>query len=742
MRYLFSILISISFLSNINSQEREKLITGAVQYKDEYNHREGLEFVNVYWEKSKYGVVSDSKGNFKIRRPNPEDGNKLVISYIGYKSDTLEITGQIPDLNILLKPDNELEEVTLTKRRGGLYNMKLSTMPVQVTTEAGLQKLACCNIGESFENSATVDVGYTDAVSGARIIRMLGLDGKYSQFLFENIPYLRGMESGYGLSHIPGPFMESIQVSKGTASITNGYESTTGQINVEYKKPDASDLFYANLYANSEGRFESNMTSALSLNERWSTMVLFHGSSNQVSLDMNDDGFYDLPLSRQLNFMNRWEYKNAEKVHIQFGFEAMKEKRIGGQTGYTGKEEELSSLYGTDIELAKYRAFGKIGFTTPSKPYQSFGWINSFTWFDQNSLFGLRNYDGSQKNLFSNFIWQTIIGNTNHMISSGITFQYDSYDETFMDSNFIRNEIIPGIFSQYTYSLHEKMVLMTGLRLDHNSVYGLLFTPRIHVKYNLTEDLVARGTLGRAFRSANVFAENLNLMSSSRQFQLEDDFRIEEAWNTGLSLTRNFHLKDEREASLTFDIYHTEFNNQIVVDVDHDVNAAWFYNLTGRSYSTSFQTEINAEPLRGLELIMAYRFNDVKTDQLDGNFEKPYIVRNKGLFSISYATRFEKWKIDLNLQYNGHARIPSTEDNPVEYQRETKSPDYFIMHTQLTKRWKLIDLYAGIENLTDFTQKDPIIAADDPFGSHFDASMIWGPITGRTYYAGIRFRIK
>jgi outer membrane receptor for ferrienterochelin and colicin len=471
-------------------------------------------------------------------------------------------------------------------------------------------------------------------------------------------------------------------------------------------------------------------------------MILFHGSTNSSTIDMNDDGFYDLPLMRQFNFMNRWEYKIEDKIHTQFGFELMDEKRIGGQTEYSGDTEYDPSVYGIDIKLQKFRVFSKIGFSTPLKPYRSIGWINSFTFFDQNSVFGIRDYDGSQKSLFSNLIWQSIIGNTNHQISSGFTFQYDSYDEKFLNNVFKRDEIIPGIFSQYTYSLHEKMVLMAGMRFDHNSNYGFLFTPRMHLKYNLTEHLIARGTAGRSFRSANVFAENLNLMSSSRQFHFSENFDIEEAWNTGLSLSQHFELKNQKEASLTLDVYHTEFVNQIVVDIDHDLAGVWIYNLMGRSYSTSFQAELNAEPANGLELIMAYRFNNVSTDQLDGIFEKPYTVRNKGLFSASYATRFEKWKLDFNLQYNGHARIPSTDDNPVEYQRETRSPDYFIIHTQITKRWKLFDFYTGIENLTNYKQKDPIISAEDPFGSHFDASMIWGPVTGRMFYAGMRFRIK
>ena len=621
-------------------------------------------------------------------------------------------------------------------------NSRLSQLPVQVITEAGLQKLACCNIGESFESNATIDVGYTDAVSGARKIRMLGLDGIYSQMLFEMIPFLRGMESGYGLSHIPGPFMESIQISKGTSSVLNGYESTTGQINVEYKKSDNSDRLFLNMYANNEGRYESNITTAVELNDKWSTMILFHGSMNERGLDHNKDGFYDLPLSRLGNLMNRWEYKFGDGAHLQFGFELLNEKRIGGEVDYTGRNDVDTGLYGIDISLNKFRAFSKLGYFIPDKPFASLGWITSFTTYGQNSVFGVREHEGNQNSFYSNFIYQTILGNTNHQITSGLSFQHDDYKEYFINSNYDRNETVSGIFSQYTYTIPEKLVFMTGLRLDYNSRYDLLFTPRIHIKYDVADHYTLRGSLGKSYRSANIFTENLSLLASSRTFYADDNFDIESAWNGGVSISRHFHFPGQRDGSFTVDLFRTSFQNQVVVDTDYETSGVHIYNLEGKSYSNAFQTEFTGEVLTGFELTLAYRFNDVKVQQIDELREKPFVVKHKGLFTTTWSSPFNVWKADLTVQYNGSSRIPDTHTNPEGFRMNTRSPDYFIVHSQLTRKFRWLDVYIGVENLTGYRQKNAIISANDPFSDYFDATMIWGPLTGRMFYGGIRVSLK
>ncbi len=740
MKAIIIILLFNSFL--VFSQDNDHLFRGRVFETDSTGEKNPIEFANIYWLENHEGVITNDKGEFSIHKPHDsKDKLTLVVSFIGYKPDTISINKNDKYIEIVLESSRILEEVTITKRKGTTVVSQINPLQTQIITEAGLQKLACCNIGESFESSATVDVGFTDAVSGAKKIRMLGLDGVYSQLMFENIPFMRGMEAGYGLSHIPGPFMQSIQISKGTSSVLNGYESTTGQINVEYKKPFDSDLFFVNLFANTEGRYESNFTSAFKLNNKLSTMFFIHGSANQIGIDHNKDGFYDIPLGKQINFLNRWEYVILEALHLQLGMEYLDETRLGGELNFRGREENNNGLYGIDISIRKLRAFGKVGYVFPRQPLNSIGWINSFTMFDQNALFGLREHTGKQKSYYSNFIYQTILGNSNHQFSSGVSFQYDEYKENFMEIQNDRKEIVPGIFSQYTFTVPDKLILMTGLRADHNSLYGLLITPRVHFKYDISHHYSLRGTLGKAYRSANVFTENLSLLASSRNFVTDDNFEMESAWNAGLSLSRYFHLADQREASITLDIYRTEFQNQVVVDRDQDINTVHIYNLNGRSYSNAFQAEITGEVVQGFDVSLAYRFNDVKMEYSEGLNEIPFVYRHKGLFTTTLTAPNEKWKADLTVQYNGSSRIPDTVMNPEEYRMERRSPDFFIIHSQITRKFRKLDFYVGVENLTSYRQENAILGADDPFGDYFDATLVWGPITGRMFYGGLRWRL-
>jgi len=736
------LLASLVISLNAASQHDHHILKGQVFFEDENGSKKELPYANVYFTNNNKGVISDSTGSFNLHIPHTDDDILLVASFVGYSPDTMKITDAGRPVEIILKKNLQLDEVEVVKNQSTQIQSRVEMMPTQVITEAGLQKLACCNIGESFESNATIDVGFSDAVSGAKKIKMLGLDGKYSQFMFENIPFLRGPQAGFGLSHIPGPFMESIQVSKGTSSVLNGYESTTGQINVEYKKPRDSDLFYLNIFANTEGRYETNLTSGIPINERWSTGIFFHGSMHTMALDQNSDGFYDMPLTRQLNFMNRWKYDPNDMFHLQFGFEMLDENRIGGQLDFEGRNSSPEDVYGIDIDIRKFRLFGKLGYAFPEKPFQSIGWINSFTWFDQNSVYGLRSFNSEVKSLYSNFVIQTIIKNTSHKVSSGVSLLYDEYDEFFIDRERLEREIVPGIFSQYTWSIPEKSVFMAGLRADYNSLHGLLITPRLHWKYNINENYIFRSTLGKAYRSANVFTENQSLLASSRAFFLEDEFNIESAWNYGISISRYFYLSGQREGSLTLDFYRTDFQNQVVVDVDRNALEVHIFNLEGNSFSNSFQADLTGEFIRGLDLTVAYRFNDVLVDYLDDMRERPFVFRHKGLFTATYSTLYDKWSVDLTAQYNGPSRIPLTETNPEEFQREQQSPGFFVVHSQITRRFKFLDLYVGVENLTGFRQDNAIISPGNPFGENFDASLIWGPLTGRMFYAGLRFMIE
>ena len=715
----------------------------------------GLPFANLHWAGTTKGVIADENGNFVIHKPHQGELFFLVVSYMGYTADTVTILKDITQIEIVLKETVQLEEVTVRKRMGGSFISQIDPLKTEVITITGLQSLACCNLSESFENSATVDVGFSDAVSGAKKIQMLGLSGVYSQLMFENIPTLRGLASTYGLTYIPGSWMESIQISKGTSSVTNGYESTTGQINVEYKKPHSAEPMFLNLFTNNEGRYEANLTSAVKLSEKWSTMILAHGSLQANALDHNQDSFIDMPTGGQLNFVNRWDYEVEGRGHSQFGIGYMKENRFGGQMDFD-RDIHLSSttFYGIGIKTSRFNVFAKNGFYFQRNPNSSIGLLLSYTLHENDAFFGLNDYLGKQNSFYSNLVFQTALDDHgHHKINAGISYMYDNYSERFIPFDLLlddfrtfdlsRTESVPGIFGQYTYSSsNEDFTLILGLRADQNSLFGTFITPRTHLKWNLAENTVLRGSIGRGFRTANVFAEHVGILASSRSLVFEEEFRVESAWNYGLNITQTIPIKENRSITLTADYYHTRFENRVIVDMDRNAGLAYFYNLQGQSYSNSFQTDLSIQPFEGFEVLAAFRYNDVKITIDNDLKEAPFVNKHKGLLVLSYATRFEKWKFDMTNQFVGKSRLPDTSMNPLQYQRSGYSDSHYILHAQITRRFRNLDVYFGGENLTDFIQKNPIIAADDPFGSYFDTSFVWGPILGRKFYLGIRYTIK
>jgi len=743
MKKLIFFLVVFQICFKISAQNA--LIKGTVSgitYIGNEIKNERLPFANVYLSDQKSVTTTDKNGKYAITFQTKE-GIKLIASYVGYKSDTVLIQPGQSNIDFALISDATLNTVEI-KEKVDDYISRLKPIKTEVITESGLQKLACCNLSESFERTATVDVGYSDAVSGAKRIQMLGLSGIYSQILIENIPAVRGLTSSYGLTFIPGSWMHSIQISKGTSSVINGYESVTGQINVENKKPESNqDPLFFNLYGNSDGRIEANLNSTIKINDHWSTMILGHGAFNQFMIDRNNDSFLDIPKSWTGNFMNRWVYDKNGKVHIQFGVGYLQDSKNGGQKEYYKVEDSLKpDYYAIGVDFKQYSAFLKTGFFIGTGGYKSVGIVSSFNRVELNSKYGLNTYDGEQNSAYLNVIYQSMFRNTNHKFSTGAGLMYDNYAQYLNDSAFYTTEYVPGAFFQYSYTYPEKFNLIIGVRGDYNSNYGFFFTPRIHLKYDINDKFTIRASAGRGYRSPNVIAENTSILASSRKIILEGSLSAEEAWNYGLNITKEFLLTETLKASIGADFYRTDFINQVIVDLDRNPQEVVFYNLDGRSYSNSLQIDGMIQPFRGFEITLAGRFNDVKRTIDRKLREAPYVSKYKGLMTLSYATKFEKWKFDVTLQFNGKGRLPDTDSNPEPFNRPHYSKEYFMLYAQITKKFKYIDIYAGAENITNYMQHHPIVASDDPFGKYFDASMIWGPIMGRAFYAGIRLTIK
>ena len=704
---------------------------------------EPLPGANVAWVNTKIFTVTAEDGSFSVDKP--KDSETLVISYIGFENDTIHVDSENVKSEIVLREGLSLGEVNVVRRRFGTTKLRSSAMNVDIISSAELSRAACCNLGESFVTNPSVDVSYSDAATGAKQIKLLGLSGTYVQMMTENIPNYRGAAAPYGLGYVPGPWMQSIQVSKGSSSVKNGYESITGQINVEFKKPQLpeADWVSANLFASSTGRYEANADATLKLSKRWSTSLLAHYENETMAHDANHDGFADIPRVEQYNLWNRWAYMGDHYV-FQAGIKALSEWRNSGQVNHGGNPGQ--ELYKIGIDTRRYEAFTKNAYIFNKEKNTNLALILQGTFHNQNAVYGHKLYDVDQTNVYASLLFETEFSKQ-HSLSTGLSFNYDGYDQRYRLTNDVElprlksfeKESVPGAYVQYTYNLEDKLILMGGIRGDYSSMHGFFVTPRAHVKYNPNEFVNFRLSAGKGYRTNHVLAENNYLLASSRKVRIAGDLDQEEACNYGASISSYIPLLG-KTLNLNAEYYYTDFLKQVVVDMDTDPHEIAFYNLNGRSYSHVFQVEANYPLFKGFTLTAAYRFTDAKTTYNGELKERPLTSRYKGLVTASYKTPLEIWQFDATLQLNGGGRMPSRyilEDGTPSWSARYGS--FEQLSVQITRYFRRWSIYVGGENLTNFKQKNPIIDAANPWGENFDSTMIWGPVHGAKAYIGIRF---
>ncbi|MBP6230636.1 MAG: TonB-dependent receptor [Paludibacteraceae bacterium] len=683
---------------------------------------------NIYWENTSIGVISSIQGDFDIERI--KNNNKLVVSYLGYKSDTLSVFSDDKNLTIKLISAAQLDEVQVSGRQSGLVSFRSTAIQTQEISSAELCRAACCNLSESFETNPSVDVSFSDAATGAKQIRLLGLPGIYVQMINENIPSFRGLGGMYGLSYVPGTWMDGIQISKGTSSVSNGYESITGQINVEYKKPQRSDPLSFNLFAGSEGRFEANADAATFVNKNLSTMLFLHGEKDTQHIDKNEDGFMDAPQVEQYSAFNRWNY-TRDGYTAQFGARGLYEERKGGQTAPNG--------YKIGIETVRADAFMKHGLELNEKKETSIGFIANGVFHRQESVYGIQTYNASQSSVYLNALFQThLTDDEAHFMKAGAGFQGDVYDEEWNSLTEQTTYAIPGVFAEYTLKLLDKWVVLAGLRADYSKQEQLFYTPRLHLKYMPLEGVVMRFSVGKGYRTSNVLVENNNLLASSREFVIAPDLHQEAAWNTGVNTMFDIPI-GYRTLTVSAEYYYTSFENQLIIDLDAFINKVLFYNAANSSYAHNAQIELSTELFDGFTILGAYRYNDTKLVTAGKLQAKPLMSTQRGLITASYKTSLERWQVDLTSQLNGGGRMP-TPDAVTPLWDETFNP-YQVYNAQITRYFKQASIYLGIENITNFTQSNAIINAGNPMSSTFDATMIWGPLHGRKIYVGLRYNL-
>ena len=738
---------------------------------------------SVYWAGTTVGASTDAEGAFLLHRVKGYD--RLVASYLGYVNDTLRIDEAVQRADFALRAEGvELEGVVVEGNLSGNFVKRDGIVKGEMISFAGLCKMACCNLAESFENSASVTVGYSDAISGARQIKMLGLAGTYTQILDENRPIMRGLSAPYGLSYTPGMWLNSIQVSKGVASVTAGHEAITGQINLEHRKPTDSERLFVNLYLDDELRPEANVSTAfpVSRDKKLSSVILLHGSGDTDvrKMDHNHDGFRDLPRSAQFNVANKWLYAADNGTQVRWGWKFVQESRLGGMLDYRNTDAMREAmfrdwdwqtegtrmpLYGSHIRNRNANGYFKVGMPVGPSVYDeaeqdemrsNLAFVADFDHFDEEAYFGLNDYSGNQNSLSLNLMYNHYF-TYRSSLNVGVQAHLDYYRETLGNDtpwlgsdrayDFGRDEEEVGAYAEYTYAVRDKFSVVAGLRGDYNAFYDRFFlTPRGHVKWNVTPSTTLRASAGLGYRSTNVITDNIGMLATGRELvipALGDLDRLEKALTLGGSLTQTFGLVNPGDATLSFDYFRTQFCNSVVVDQEYDAQTIRVYDSDGRSFTDTYQIDFSWTPVERLDIFATFRYTDSRMtiDRPDGTtarVERPLVSEYKTLLNIQYATKFRRWVFDATAQLNGPARIPTQTGDLAD---DKYSPRYPMFFAQISRKVGKFDIYAGCENIADYRQHDPILNADNPYSTGFNSMNVWGPLMGRKFYIGLRFNL-
>lgn len=725
-------------------------LKGMIMDRENPKNNLGVAGATVNWLNTNIGAITNEKGWFTI--PYKKEYKKLVVSYIGYKTDTIRVLDLTP-IHHFITPESNLAEITIKSKRDAVQKSLFATANSFTVNNDELLKAACCNLAESFETNPSIDVSFSDALTGTKQIQMLGLKSPYLQIMQENIPSIRGAAQAFGLTFTPGTWVESIQITKGAGSVVNGYESISGQINAELVKPFSDNAFFLNAYSSLNGRLELNTHFNKRVSEKWQTGLYIHGNYRGEKFDKNNDNFLDAPLSNQINVMNRWQYTDAQNGWVSFlNVRYLNDEKQTGELNFNPETDKGTiNAWGSEIDTKRFETSAKIGYVFPELPFQSFGLQLAYSNHQQDSYFGLNIYDIKQESLYSNLLFNSIIGDTRSKFKTGINFTYDNFEELVNTTNYNRKENSIGAFFEYAFDNLDNFSVTAGIRVDAHNLLGTFITPRVHLRYVPWEKGVFRASAGRGKRSANIFAENQQLFASSRQINIDDiggnfyGLNAETAWNFGVSYLQKFNLLDNK-GDITFDFYRTDFSNKVVVDWENP-QAISFYNLTGKSIADSFQVEVNYELAKNLNLRTAYKYFDISTDYKNGNLQKPIQPKDRFFANLSYETvakeNGNQWKFDITYNAIGKQRLPNTANNPIQYRLPEYADNYSLLNSQITKVFSnKFEIYFGGENLTNVQQENPVLGNDNPFGPNFDTTIVYSPIFGRTIYAGLRFKIK
>lgn len=746
MKAITFVLLYITLIINTGySQGPNRFVYGQV-FGLNAQGKEPLEGAVIKVMNTQDRVLTDSKGKFSLNIKNFQD-ERIIVSFTGYETDTVNLNNK-NYVEIILESNLTTEQIEVEDELNSIY-ISDGHSKTEVVTQAELKKSACCDLSGCFGKNTSIDVAVTDILTNTKELKVLGLEGAYTQILVDNLPIMTGLITKFGVTSIPGTLIDKITISKGSNSVLQGYESISGILNVLLKDYHSSERLLANGFINSGLEKQLNLNSTLKLN-KWSTLFAFQTVQQGLRMDDNNDGFLDAPLTTRYMFFNKWNYGLSEddKVNITFAAKFLDEKRIGGQKNFNiDVEKGSNSVYGQTVDLQNGDIYGRMSYMFNNENQFKFFFSGSF--LNQNSYIGTTLYNAKQRNLYINTLYEFPVykesyfrlgaGYKKQTIEENISIN-STVNKTY-GGDYLNDESIPGIFTETSLNLEKlNMSVIGGIRFDYHNKYNLITTPRFLLRFQLTPQTVIRASAGTGFRVANLFSEYPSFLASGKNITFDGEMKPEKMFNYGFDILQYFNF-GYVSGNINIDFYRTDFRNKIIPEYGILPQTYTFSN-NSEAGSNVLQAEISSVIYRNVDFRFAYKLIDIFYYKNGNKYQMPFNSKHRILTGLSYSPASKSFVVNMTLQWFGNQSLPSTINDPVQFRINDESDSYTMLNFQFTKNFKYLELYTGVENILNHKQSNPIIDYENPFSKFFDTSFVWGPVRGREFYAGFRFLLK
>ena len=687
---------------------------------------ENLSYVNIYIQNTKLGTSSNEDGYYQIKNI-PSGTYKIVVSSLGYKTKTTEITFNKNEnenekiiQNFSLVSDNSLDEIVVS---GNLrpVSKSASSVPVDVYSKSFFKKNPTPSIFESLQNVNGVRPQLNCNVCNTGDIHINGLEGPYTFVLIDGMPIVSGLSTVYGLTGIPQALIQRVEVVKGPASTLYGSEAVGGIINIITKKPSNSPMLFVDSFSSSWEEINTDIGFKYNASKKIQGLLGINYFNYQNIIDNNNDNFTDLTLQNRISIFNKLNIERRNNKLFTIAFRYVYEDRWGGETNWNKSFRGTDLVYGESIYTSRWETFGTYELPTTENIRLQF----SANGHHQDSFYGTDSYKADQLIAFGQLIYNKKI-KKEHDLLFGIAYRYTTYDDNTFATSESDGETnkpsvihLPGVFLQDEISLTNQHKLLIGARYDYNSLHGTIFSPRVNYKWNSKNNKnILRFSIGNGFRVANIFTEDHAALSGAREVVFEGELSPEKSWNANVNFVKKISINNTL-ISLDASGFYTHFNNRILPDYETDPNKIIYTNLKGFSVSKGLSLNSDISFPLGLTMNIGATLMDVSINE--NNIKKRQLLTESfsGVWSISYNLKKSRIKIDYTGNLYGPMKLPLlSELDP----RKGESPWFSIQNIQITKNigtsW---EMYGGIKNILNFTPANNSIARSfDPFDSGVD----------------------